>query len=135
MAKDKTRKNAKASSTALLGGKFNKIHPGHLWLLKHARKHGKVIAVLANDKNNDRPYALPALLRKAQLEKTGLADKVVIGEENDFFAVVKKYKPDIILLGYDQRLPPHVEEKLKKYSKKITIIKAKRHGSYRSGNT
>ena len=75
------------------------------------------------------------LSQKAQLEKTGLADKVVIGEENDFFAVVKKYKPDIILLGYDQRLPPHVEEKLKKYSKKITIIKAKRHGSYRSGNT
>lgn len=125
MIKEKRTKDA----VVLLGGKFNKIHPGHLWLLRYARRYGKIVVVLANDKNNDRPYALSSRLRKEQLKKTGLVDKVVTGAKNDFFAVVKKYKPDIIIIGHDQHLPFSKD----KLSKKIRIIRAKRYGSYRSG--
>jgi FAD synthetase len=117
-------------TTVLTGGKFNKLHPGHIWLLKRAKEIGdRVVVVLANDKNNDRPYALPAAERKIQMEKLDLADEVAIGDEKNFMKVVEKFHPDIILLGYDQKLPKGLESKLKG----VKIIQLERHGNYSSG--
>ncbi len=120
------------SKIILTGGKFNKIHPGHIELLKHAKNLGKLVIVLANDENNNLPYALPAKKRKANLEKLKIADKIVVGDPKDFFAVVEKFEPDIIVLGYDQKLPAQVEEKLKKFKKRIKIVKAEKYGDYKS---
>ena len=112
----------------LTGGKFNRIHKGHLWFLKNAKNLGdKLVVVLANDKNNKRPYAMPAKQRKKQLEELGIADKVVVGDEKDFYRIIKKTKPSVIALGYDQVLPRGVKEKL---DKKIRIVRLKRHGDY-----
>ncbi len=117
----------------LTGGKFNKIHPGHIELLKYAKKLGnKLIVVLANDENNNRPYAIPAKERKKLLEKFQIADEIVVGDTKNFFAVVEKYEPDMIVIGYDQKLPKQVEERLKKHKKKIKVMKAEKFGEYRS---
>src|SRR3989338_1538696 len=78
-------KNAKAL-IVLTGGKFNKIHPGHIELLRYAKSLGKLIVVLANDKNNDRHYALPSATRRKNIEKLKIADKIVIGDTRNFFA-------------------------------------------------
>ena len=112
----------------LTGGKFNCIHPGHVWLLKKAKKLGKLIVVLAHDMHNKREYAASAKQRKKQLELLGIADKIVVGSPTSFVAVVKKYKPNVIVLGYDQKLPPGTEEYIKK--NKIAIVKFRKHGSY-----
>lgn len=112
----------------LTGGKFNRLHEGHLWLLRKARGCGDMlVVVLANDANNRRRYAVPAGKRKKMLESTGLPGKVVIGNPRDFFRVVKKFRPSVIVLGYDQRLPPGVRTKL---DKKIRIVRLKKHGNY-----
>ncbi|MBI4162688.1 MAG: adenylyltransferase/cytidyltransferase family protein [Candidatus Aenigmarchaeota archaeon] len=120
------------SKIILTGGKFNKIHPGHIEFLKYAKNLGRLTVVLANDNNNDRPYAIPAKERKERLERLQLADEIVFGDPKDFFAVVEKYNPDIIVVGYDQKLPVQVEERLKSYKKKIKIVKAEKYGDYRS---
>ena len=113
----------------LIGGKFNHIHPGHVWLLKKAEKLGYLVVVLANDKHNRRSYAMPARKRKIMIEKLKIADKVVIGSPTSFVRVVKKYKPNIIVLGYDQRMPDkETEEYVKK--NKIKIIRFKKHGRH-----
>jgi len=112
----------------LTGGKFNRIHPGHVWLLKKAKKLGYLLVVLAHDRHNKRDYASAARTRKKEIENLKIADKVVIGSPTSFVAVVKKYKPNIIALGYDQKLPPGVDEYVK--FKKIKIIRFKKHGTY-----
>ena len=112
----------------LTGGKFNHIHPGHVWLLKKAKKLGTLVVVIAHDRHNKREYAVPAKTRKKQIENLNIADKVVIGSPTSFVAVVKKYKPQVIVLGYDQKLPPGTEDHIKKH--KISIIKFKKYGSH-----
>jgi FAD synthetase len=85
----------------LAGGVFNVIHPGHIYFLKEAKKHGDyLVVVVANDKTGK--AALPAKLRKKMVESLGFVDKVVIGGSGDRMAVVRKEKPDIVVLGYDQ---------------------------------
>lgn len=117
----------------LTGGKFNHIHPGHVWLLTKAEKLGYLIVVLAHDKHNMRAYAIPAKIRKKNLEKLGIADKVVVGSPTGFVGVVKKYKPDAIVLGYDQRLPDKItEEYIEK--KKIKVVRFKKYGSHSTKN-
>jgi cytidyltransferase-like protein len=112
----------------LTGGKFNKIHPGHVWLLNKAKRLGKLIVVLAHDVTNDRTYAAPASVRKRNLARLGIADKIVIGTKDNFSAVIKEFKPDIIVLGYDQQLPDGTAELV--WNMKIKIVKLKRHKSY-----
>jgi FAD synthetase len=116
----------------LTGGKFNKIHPGHIWLLKKAKKLGKLIVVLANDSHNRRPYAVSAKARKKNLAKLKIADKVVVGDPRRFVKVVYKYKPNVIVLGYDQKLPDkETKEAVRKM--KIKVVRFRKHGNYKTG--
>jgi len=109
----------------LTGGCFNKLHPGHKYLLKKAKSFGYLIVVLTNDKNNKKKNAIPAKLRKQNLEKLKIADKIVIGHPSDFMKVVKKEKPDIIVLGYDQKLPVKKSD-----IKGIVVKRFKKYGNY-----
>ncbi len=112
----------------LTGGKFNRLHEGHLSLLRRARALGdRLVVVLANDANNKRKYAVSAARRKKSVEATGFPDKVVVGDPRNFFKVVEKYRPSFIVLGYDQRLPPGVRAKL---DKRIRIVRLKKYGNY-----
>ncbi len=114
--------------TILTGGKFNRIHTGHLWLLRKAKKFGKLVIVLAHDKKNTRSYALPAKQRKKNLNKLEIADAIAVGGVKDCTAVLRKYRPDIIVLGYDQSLPPDTEEYVKKH--KVIIIRFRKYGNH-----
>ena len=90
----------------LVGGCFNTIHPGHIYFLESAKKLGdELIVVLANDDNNKKPYAVLAEERKKMIEKLNIADKVFIGDSDSKAKIVETLKPDIIALGYDQKMP------------------------------
>jgi len=99
----------------LVGGVFNVIHPGHELFLKKAKEIGDyLIIVVANNRTARLTKRYPVLdqkIRKKNLEKLGIADKVVIGDETDFMTVVRKEKPNVIVIGYDQRMS---ENELKK---------------------
>ncbi len=92
----------------LVGGVFNIVHPGHEFFLKKAKALGDyLIVVIAHDKTakKTKSYAiLGQKERKRNVEKLGIADKVVTGDERDFMKVVREEKPDIIVLGYDQEM-------------------------------
>lgn len=120
-------------TTVLTGGKFNRIHEGHLFLLKKAKKLGdRLVVVLAHDSHNKREYALPAEDRKKQLEETGIPDDVVTGDPSDYSKVIEKYEPDIIVLGYDQELPEGIVEKIKAIGKNIKIVKLGQHENHKT---
>ena len=106
----------------LAGGVFNVIHKGHEFFLKKAKEQGdSLIVVVASNRTAclTKKYAITDQSeRKNSIEKLGIADKVVIGDEVDFMKVVRREKPDVIVLGYDQKMS---ENELKKILSKNGI--------------
>lgn len=116
-------------ATVLTGGTFNRLHTGHEYLMKECKKLGYLVVVLANDAHNKKPNAVKAEIRKANIEKLGIADKVVIGHPDSFVQIVYEIKPDIIALGYDQKMPPDVTEDVLK-GLRIKVIRMQKFGDY-----
>jgi len=77
-----------------------------LRLLRQARTLGdRLVVILSNDAHNKKPGAVPAAARKKRLEELGVADEVLVGDADGFAASLRRAAPDILVLGYDQRLP------------------------------
>lgn len=113
----------------LTGGTFNRLHAGHKYLLKECKKLGYLVVVLANDAHNKKPNAVGAEIRKRNVKKLGIADNVIVGHADSFVQTVYEVKPDIIVLGYDQQLPPDVTtEVLEKL--KIRLVRIEKFGDY-----
>ena len=100
----------------LAGGVFGVIHPGHEFFLKKAKAFGDfLVVVVASDKTTCITKKYPVIgaeTRKRNLEALGIADRVVIGDDADFMKVVRQEKPDVIVLGYDQKMSEKELEKL-----------------------
>ncbi len=91
----------------MLFGTFDYLHAGHENIFKQARTHGeKIIVIIARDRtvktikgtapdHNEKT-------RLKNLQATGWADQVVLGNLKDKTRVITHHKPDIIALGYDQ---------------------------------
>ena len=99
----------------LVFGTFDRLHPGHEFLLREAAKRGDLSVVVARDANVRRikghlPVE-PEEVRKSALESAFPAATIVLGDPQNFLHPVLAIKPDLILLGYDQQLPPGVTEK------------------------
>ncbi|MBI2639064.1 FAD synthase [Candidatus Peregrinibacteria bacterium] len=88
-------------------GTFDRFHAGHESYLKQAKALGDyLIVIIARDKTvariKGRRSDYDEKKRVAAVKSSKLADKVVLGEHGDKYEVIKKYKPDVIALGYDQ---------------------------------
>jgi len=123
--------HSKKKVKVLCGGKFNIVHKGHIYFLEKAKEIGDtLIVIIANDAHNKREYAQPQTRRKKIIENLEIADKVLIGNEKSFVKTVMKVKPDVITLGYDQKLPKDCIEYVKK--NKIVIKRIGKFGNYKT---
>lgn len=110
-------------------GTFDIFHKGHIYFLKQARRQGDFLTVVvARDetvaKIKKQKPRNKEQKRKRILENNHLADKVILGNLNDKYAVIKKYQPDIICLGYDQKAyVDKLKNKLQQFGLKKTRIK------------
>lgn len=103
---------SKKKVTVFAAGCFNRVHEAHLRLLREARALGdELVVVLSNDAHNKKPTAVPAVQRKKTLESFGVADRVLIGRADSFAASLREVSPQILVLGYDQKLPDAETEK------------------------
>jgi FAD synthetase len=91
-------------------GTFDGLHPGHLNFFKQARNLAKnpyLIVSVARDQNVKRiKKKRPETNERDRfniLKKSRLADSVVLGGLRDHIAHIKRSRPHIIALGYDQR--------------------------------
>lgn len=123
-------------------GTFDAVHPGHLFYLNELKKLGdELTIVIARDKSVTRIKGQTPHFseeeRKAAIEATGLADRVILGHEEDFMKALHDHEPHVLGFGYDQRVNigglklkfPHIEmvrlESHEPAKYKSSIIKAR----------
>lgn len=96
----------------LIFGTFDGLHPGHRFLCDTARARGSLHVVVARDVNvralKGRSPRQSEEERVAALRAAYPDAVVVLGDAADFLQPVRSIDPHLILLGYDQRLPPGV---------------------------
>lgn len=107
----------------LVFGTFDQLHPGHLNFFKQAKKRGDfLIVVLARDiniKKIKKHFPIDnEKVRIAKLRKIKIINQIVLGSRfyRQRTRVIKKVKPNIICLGYDQPM-------IKLKDKKIKIVR------------
>jgi cytidyltransferase-like protein len=89
-------------------GTFDIFHEGHRNFLRQAKKHGDFLrVVVARDAKVLKVKGhMPEYLEQERVDmvnKSRLADEVVLGSLSDRYEVVRDFKPDVICLGYDQK--------------------------------
>ncbi len=124
--------------TVLVFGTFDILHAGHIHFLKSAKKLGEMLTVVvARDKT-------VKLLKKKQsvhtekervtiLRELRCVDQVILGDSKlNVYAVIKKIKPDVIALGYDQiAFTDKLQEKIQEFGLNTKVVRLK---SYKNGN-
>ncbi len=109
-------------------GTFDIFHPGHRDFFQQAKKHGGyLVVVVARDETvkqvKEQKPTNNEQKRKEVIQRSGLADEVVLGNLEDKYAVIEKYKPDVICLGYDQDFfIDKLKEKLEEFKMEETRI-------------
>lgn len=86
---------------------FDFVHPWHKYYLSKAKKYGdKLITIVGRDKTIQMiKWKKPLNNQKKRLldiKNLNLSDIVELWHEKDFLFAVKKYKPDVIAIWYDQ---------------------------------
>ena len=95
-------------------GTFDHFHEGHRFLIREALKLGQVTVVVARTENVERikgqkPDHTDAE-RTKEVQDAFPDVTVMLGNGTDFLEPLRIVKPDLLLFGYDQKLPPGVTE-------------------------
>lgn len=109
--------------TVIAFGTFDHFHKGHQFFLIKARKLGESFVItIARDINvlhikKKLPY-FSEKERKQQVEdffKNDPKTQVILGDKKDYTVPLTTTQPNIIALGYDQRIPKSLEGLLDTY--------------------
>ena len=95
-------------------GTFDRLHPGHIAYLTQAKKHGDLYIIVARAENvlhiKGRAPTQTVEERIHALQEAFPDATVQAGDASDYLKPVRDIHPDIIVMGYDQKLPPGVSE-------------------------
>lgn len=121
--------------TVLAFGTFDLIHPGHIAYLGAARRLGdKLIVIVARDDSvrmlKKREPFLDEDARCKIVDSLKMVDRAVLGNKlkkpSDIYNIFKKYRPDVIAIGYDQKANiPAMKEWLVRNKIKAKVVKLK----------
>ena len=104
----------------LASGAFDLVHYGHVRFLEEAKRAGGrnayLVVVIARDSTIEtlkgKKPVIPEDQRRAVVEYLKSVDEAILGyEEISLAATIRKIKPNIITVGYDQK---DIEEDVKK---------------------
>lgn len=110
-------------------GTFDILHKGHEFFLNEAKKLGDfLVVVVARDETVRKVKKQQPLneekLRLSNLQKLGMADKVMVGYSGDKLRIIEDEKPEIICLGYDQKFfTRKLKEKLQQRGLNVEVVR------------
>jgi len=100
-------------------GSFDPLHKGHRDFFRQAKKLGDyLVVVVARDenikrmKNHEPRIKEDERLTAVKAEK--IVDETVLGDAGEKYTIMDKVKPDIVAIGYDQKIPEGLKNKLSK---------------------
>jgi phosphoenolpyruvate phosphomutase / 2-hydroxyethylphosphonate cytidylyltransferase len=104
------------NNTVYLAMSADFIHPGHINIIKEARKIGKVIVGLLTDEAVATYKRLPVLnfeQRKMVIENIAGVSEVIIQESLDYVPNLKKIRPNYVIHGSDWKEGPQKNIRLR----------------------
>ena len=111
-------------------GVFDIIHSGHAHFLNAAKENGdELVVIIANDDTVRKMKGEPILSAEMRAEVVSLLKPVsstVIGRTGNMVdIIVEEIKPDVIALGYDQRLftRKELESKLLERGLNVKVVR------------
>ncbi|MDE1860281.1 MAG: FAD synthase [Candidatus Micrarchaeota archaeon] len=127
------------TKTAVAFGSFDILHPGHVHYLEQASRYGRLFVVVARDRSIEMlKHKKPVMDERARLEMVGairFVHKAMLGNRiahwNDVYEILPVINPDVIVLGYDQRVDmPYLKQFLARHHMKVRIVRIR---AYKSG--
>lgn len=108
-----TDKGRRYIRVGLIGGVFDILHIGHIHILREAKEKVDVlIAIIATDdtvkKMKNREPLHTQEWRREVITSLKYVDAAIIGDEKEFRIPIIRVNPDVIILGYDQKIPPGI---------------------------
>jgi FAD synthetase len=99
----------KAMKKVLATGVFDILHPGHLYYLRQSKKQGDYLMVLvASDQSAEKRGKQVVFNQRERIQLVSslkVVDRVMAGQMKvSEGETVKKFKPDVIALGFDQKI-------------------------------
>lgn len=131
---------SKSVKRVMAFGTFDILHLGHVKLLRSAKRivNGdkvNLIVVIARDENvikekNRRPI-FPEKQRLEMIKSLKVVDEAYLGNlGSDRLRVIEELKPDIIVLGYDQKIQKEfLKDELKKRGLSVEIKRLEKYGN------
>lgn len=96
------------ASRALVFGTFDEFHAGHLFFLRTAKSFAdELIVVIARDEHVRKlKHHEPTMSESDRLDlvqRLSFVDQVVLSDDTlGSFEVMEHWKPDVVIVGYDQ---------------------------------
>ena len=125
-------------TTVMVFGSFDVLHDGHRSLFRQARRHGdRLVVVVARDdtyrslRGQEPLHGERERLRSVREEP--LVDEALLGERRDVYRVLKRIRPAVVALGYDQTsFTEGLRERLDSYGlKKTSVVRLDPHSPER----
>lgn len=97
--------------TVMAFGTFDTLHYGHVSYLNAAKRYGdRLVVIIARDKSVElMKHRKPIFDERTRLRMVRAlkpVDEAVLGNKlskaSDRYAIIKRYRPAVIVLGYDQ---------------------------------
>ena len=106
-------------------GTFDLFHPGHRYYLSESGKLAdSLIVVIARDhrvfSGKGKNPIHDEVSRYNSVGANFPNALVILGDESDIFAPIRKHTPDILAFGYDQKVP---EDKIKELFPSVEIVR------------
>jgi FAD synthetase len=90
-------------------GTFDLLHKGHEYFLYRAKRLGDWLTVVVGTDHNVEKFKKRVPVenereRVAKVRSLPYVDEVLLGrKDHDFMKIIRKVKPEVICLGYDQK--------------------------------
>ena len=97
-------------------GAFDYFHEGHRFFLEESQKHGEIFyIIIARDANITKIKGSKPMfsenMRAKKIKEAFHSAHIDLGDLKDFHAPIRRWNPDILCFGYDQKVDVKLLEK------------------------